>query len=291
MTRLPVSPAGPAGSRPIGVFDSGVGGLSILAELRTLLPHEDFVYLADTAHCPYGERPAEDIERLTLGAVRWLEQQGCKLVVIACNTACAFSLRSVRAAVGLPVVGLVPALKPAAEQTLSRVVAVFATPVTLEGSLLREVTEQVATPARVQVLKVWHRDLVPLVESGQADSAPTRRLLGELLTPVLDAGADALVLGCTHYPFLVPALKASFGDAFRLYDSGAGVARQTRALLSQAGQLNPGTDPGATRLYTTGDPAPTRIVARQLYAGPLEVQAVPLPDETEHTDLPTTYQR
>ena len=257
--------------RPIGVFDSGVGGLSVLAELRRQLPHEDFLYFADTAHNPYGERTPDEIGRLTLRAVQWLQQEGCKLVVIACNTACAFSLHEVRAAVSVPVVGLVPALKPAVQATRSGVVAVFATPVTLEGSLLQEVIAEHADPAGVQVLKVCHRDLVPLVEAGRQGTPQTRELLRALLAPVADAGADALVLGCTHYPFLVPTLHAEFGDTFRYFDSAAGVAKRTRFLLHQAGHLNPDSQTGGVTLYTTGDPGVARTVVQGLMPGPLTV--------------------
>ncbi len=265
--------------RPIGVFDSGVGGLSILSELRQALPHEDFLYFADSAHCPYGERPPAEVEALTLRAVQWLETQGCKLAVIACNTACAFSLASVRAVVGIPVVGLVPALKPAVQQSRSGVVAVFATPVTLEGSLLREVTVRFADPAGVRVLKIWHRDLVPLVEAGHSGAPQTRSLLHELLTPLAQAGADALVLGCTHYPFLVPAIQAEFADTFTLHDSGAGVAKQTRALLEQAGHLNPGAVDGQVTFYTTGEAQQVGEVARQLWPAAVRVRALRLPEE------------
>ena len=253
--------------RPIGVFDSGVGGLSVLTELRRQLPHEEFLYFADTAHAPYGERSPGEIGRLTLRAVQWLQEQGCKLVVIACNTACAFSLNEVRAAVSVPVVGLVPALKPAVQATRSGVVAVFATPVTLEGSLLREVIAKYADPAGVQVLKVWHRGLVPLVEAGQQGNPQTRELLRALLAPVADAGADALVLGCTHYPFLLPSLCAEFGDTFRTFDSASGVAKRTRFLLHEAGHLSPGPEAGGMTLYTTGDPRVVGPVAQGLLPG------------------------
>jgi glutamate racemase len=263
-------------ARPIGVFDSGVGGLSVLAELRRLLPLEDFVYLADSAHCPYGERAPADIERLTLAAVRWLEVQGCKLVVIACNTACAFSLHAVRAAVSLPVVGLVPALRPAVQQTRSGVVGVFATAVTLEGSLLQEVIEKYAVPAGVQVLKVWNSELVPLVEAGQADAQGTRHLLRELLTPLAQAGADALVLGCTHYPYLAKSIRAEFGDTFTLHDSGAGVARRTLALLESSRALNGQNPAGQVALYTTGQAAQVNSVLHQWLPGTPPVQPAPL---------------
>ena len=265
--------------RPIGVFDSGVGGLSILSELRQALSHEDFLYFADSAYCPYGERPPAEVEALTLRAVQWLEAQRCKLAVIACNTACAFSLASVRAVVGIPVVGLVPALKPAVQRSRSGVVAVFATPMTLEGSLLREVTVRFADPAGVRVLKIWHRDLVPLVEEGHSGAPQTRSLLRELLSPLAQAGADALVLGCTHYPFLVPAIQAEFADTFTLHDSGAGVAKQTKALLAQAGHLNPGAVDGQVTLYTTGEAQQVGEVARQLWPAAVRVRALRLPEE------------
>ena len=259
----------PSAASPIGVFDSGVGGLSVLRELRAALPHEDVLYYADQAHCPYGERPPDQIEALTLAAVRWLGEQGCKLVVIACNTACAFSLTTVRRVLEaegetLPVVGLVPALKPAVLHTRSRVVGVFATPVTLGGSLLREVVAEYADPAGVRVLPAFHPALVPLVEAGGAGSAQARALLREVLSPLAAAGADSLVLGCTHYPFLASSIRAEFGHTFALFDSGAGVARRTRSLLERGGLLNPGTAAGSLQLYTTGQPDAAAGVARQL---------------------------
>ncbi|MFC4453101.1 glutamate racemase [Deinococcus sonorensis] len=249
---------------PVGVFDSGVGGLSVLAELRRELPAEDFLYYADSAHAPYGERSPAEVEQLTRSAIQWLREQGCKAVVIACNTACAFSLASVRAWVGdgLPVIGLVPALKPAVAATRSGVVGVFATPVTLEGSLLRDVVAQFAQPAGIRVLPLWHNGMVPAVEAGQQDAPATDTALRDLLTPAADQGMDTLVLGCTHYPFLVPAIRRSFGDRFALFDSGRGVARRTRQVLTERGLLNPVG--GQVRYLTTGNPAQVQPVVRQL---------------------------
>ncbi len=265
----------PSSGRPVGVFDSGVGGLSVLRDLRAALPAEELLYFADQLHCPYGERDPAEIEALTLSALRWLEARGCKLVVIACNTACAFSLTSVRAQLAddLPVVGLVPALKPAAQQSRSRVVGVLATPVTLEGSLLREVIDRHAVPAGVSVHGVWHRDLVPLVEAGEADSPRAEELLREVLGPLRDAGADTLVLGCTHYPFLAGAIRRAFGNAFALLDSGPGVARRVRALLSDRGELRE-EGSGGVRVVTSGDPDRARRVVRQLLGQELPVEGL-----------------
>ena len=268
-------------SAPIGVFDSGVGGLSVLRSVQAALPHEDVLYYADHAHCPYGERSPADIEAFTLGAVRWLQARGCKLVVIACNTACAFSLAAVRRTLeqegGDPgfIVGLVPALKPAVQHTRSRVVGVFATPVTLQGSLLGEVIEKHAVPAGVQVLKVFHPRLVPLVEEGGADSSEARALLREVLTPLAQAGADSVVLGCTHYPFLEASIRAEFGDTFALYDSGAGVARRVRSLLESGELLNPGAAAGAVRMFTTGQAGAVQDVVQQLLGHAVPVESLP----------------
>ncbi|WP_425147521.1 glutamate racemase [Deinococcus sp.] len=273
-------PVGRNAAAPIGVFDSGVGGLSVLREVQAALPHEDVLYYADSANCPYGERPPADIEALTLTALRWLRAQGCKLVVIACNTACACSLSAVRAVMAaqgdgdVQIVGLVPALKPAVLHTRSRVVVVFATPVTLGGSLLAEVIEKHARPAGVTVLPAFDARLVPLVEAGEAESLEARRVLRETLTPLIEAGADSLILGCTHYPYLAPAIRAEFGGRFALYDSGAGVAKRVASLLSGAGLLHPGEAAGTVRLYTSGTADAVAPVVRQLMGRPVPVRSL-----------------
>ncbi len=263
------------GARPIGVFDSGMGGLSVLAELRRALPQEDFVYLADTAHVPYGERREEEVRALTTACFDWLLAQGCRGGVVACNTASAFSLDFLRRRYGpdFPVVGLVPALKPAVAATRSGVVAVLATPVTLRGSLLQEVVEQFAVPAGVQVLRLSHPELVALVEAGQADSPRARAVLRGVLRPAADAGADQLVLGCTHYPFLAGSIRAEFGDTFALLDSGAAVARRTQQVL--AGQVWGGHgeagSSGRAQYFATGNPAQAAPVMAALLGEAVEV--------------------
>ncbi|MVN88189.1 glutamate racemase [Deinococcus sp. HMF7620] len=269
-------------SAPLGVFDSGVGGLSILAELRRALPGEDLLYLADTAHVPYGARPDDEIRTLTDRAVTALHAQGVKGVVVACNTASAFSLGHLRARFDLPVIGLVPAVKPAVQATHSGVVGVLATPGTLRGTLLAEVIREWAKPAGVQVIKAVSTELVPLVEAGQADSERTRAVLRDILTPLAQAGADQLVLGCTHYPFLAGSIRAEFGNTFTLLDSGPAVARHTRRVLEGRGLLSGQTAGGTERYLVTGDPrtaAPvlTTLLARSMHNGTQDHRAALTP--------------
>ena len=218
---------------PIGVFDSGIGGLSIAQEIARHLPNERILYYADTAHVPYGARSDQEIRQLTARAIEWLYRQGCKIAVVACNTASAFSLDYLRDYYGehFPIVGLVPALKPAVLQTRSKVVAVLATPATFRGQLIKDVMSKFAEPAGVRVLKVTSLELVPFVEAGQQMSQACLDVLQDILQPVVEQGADFLVLGCTHYPFLRDAIHQVFDEKLKLIDSGQAVARQTAYIL------------------------------------------------------------
>jgi glutamate racemase len=268
-----------AAPAPLAVFDSGVGGLSVVAELRQALPHEDLLYLADTAHCPYGPRPLDEITALSIACAGWLQAQGAKTLVVACNTASAAALTALRAWAGpqWPVVGLVPAVKPAVEQTQSGRIAVLATPGTLRGSLLADVIARFATPAGVEVLTVVSPLLVPAVEAGAVDTPETRAILAAALDPVVAAGADVLVLGCTHYPFLRPAIHALYGDRLRVLDSGAAIARQTARVLREWSLTAPEGQPGRLTITTTGDPATVAPVVAHLLGTPMPVYHADLP--------------
>ena len=234
----PVSPLNQAmpkaqASAPIGIFDSGIGGLSVAIEIAEYLPNERILYYADTAHVPYGPRDDQNIRELTAAAIEWLYRQGCKVAVVACNTASAFSLDYLRDHYGedFPIIGLVPALKPAVLNSQSNTVAVLATPATFRGQLIKDVMQRFAIPAQVQVLNVTNLDLVPFVEQGAQMSEACLSSLQQSLQPVVDQGADYLVLGCTHYPFLKPAIESIFGQKLTLIDSGIAVARQTSRIL------------------------------------------------------------
>lgn len=237
---------------PIGVFDSGVGGLSVLRALLGALPAESYYYLADSANCPYGSRSAEEIRRLSAGIARHLIVRGAKVLVVACNTASAAALASLREAFPLvPVIGMVPAVKPAAERTRTGVVGVLATPATFGGRLFSEVVERHAHGARV--LSQTCHGLVERIEAGDLDSPATVGLLRSYVEPLLEAGADTLVLGCTHYPFVVPALRSIVGDGVALVEPSEAIARQTARVLAREGLVAPdGAVP--TRIYATSGP-------------------------------------
>lgn len=252
--------------RPIGVFDSGVGGLSVLIELRRLLPAEDLVYFADSGHCPYGLRPAAEIQALSVQAGEFLRAQGAKALVVACNTASAAGLDPLRARhePEVPVIGLVPAVKPAVALTRSGVIGVLATPGTLRGALLRDVIAQWATPVGVRVVCDPGTGLVAAVEADQRDAPATHAILRAALGLMQAAGVDVVVLGCTHYPFLRLRIAAMAGPGVQTVDSGQGVACHTARRLAEAGRLQPGAAPGRVRFYTSGDPAAVGAVMGHL---------------------------
>ncbi|WP_114701881.1 glutamate racemase [Psychrobacter proteolyticus] len=222
-------------SAPIGVFDSGVGGLSVYLHLAQQLPTEHYVYYADTLNVPYGNRDSEDIEALTLKAVEWLHQQGCKLIVIACNSASAYALDTARRCYPhIPIVGLVPALKPAILASRSSHVAVLATKATLNGLLLNDVINNFAKPNGTVVTKYFDPQLVPWVEAGMSDQDPTAERLRQQLRVFANEGVDQLVLGCTHYPFFKPFLLDEILKqqlSIQVIDSGQAIAERVKQLL------------------------------------------------------------
>ncbi len=251
---------------PIGVFDSGIGGLSVVAELQLLLPHESIIYLADTAHVPYGTRSDEEIRTLTACAVEWLYQSGCKAVVVACNTASAFSLTHLRAKYGesFPVIGLVPAVKPAVQLSKNKKIGVLATQGTLRGTLLKEVIAEIAVPAGMEVLTVMSPALVPFVEAGEQNSEACYAELRCVLTPLAEAGVTELVLGCTHYPFLCESINHVFPNVFHLLDSGAAVAKQTARVLAHRELLTTANKANVLSCFVTGSVDPAKHVIEHL---------------------------
>ena len=241
----------PVDVRPIGVFDSGVGGLSVWRELVDLLPNESTLYLADQAHVPYGSRTREEIETLTHKAVAWLLEHDVKLVVIACNTASAAALKSLRLRwPDVPIVGMEPAVKPASEQTVTGKVGVMATPGTLQAERFSTLVERFASG--VEVHTQICPGLVEMVEAGQLDGQKVIDHLHLVLKPLINQNIDHLVLGCTHYPFLAPAIQQVVGDDVALVDPAAAVAKQVQRVLLSEQLLAHTSSPPIHSFTTTG---------------------------------------
>lgn len=250
--------------RPVGVFDSGVGGLSVVHAIRHLLPAEDLLYYADSGWCPYGVRPPEQIRERSETVVRLLVDGGAKAIVVACNTASAMAIYHLREVFPeLPIIGLEPAVKPAVAMTASGRVGVLATPRTVTGERLRWLIETHA--GGVEVMRVAATGLVELVEAGVLDGDATTEALRPLLDPMLEVGVDVVVLGCTHYPFLLDAIQAYVGPEVSVIDSGEAIARRVEHVLAEGRLLRP--DDGTCGRFTfgtSGDPAVVEPVATQL---------------------------
>jgi glutamate racemase len=239
-------------SFPIGVFDSGVGGLSVLRAVYQELPDESTIYLADQAHVPYGRRPLEEVQTYAETISRYLLEKGVKLIVVACNTASAAALHHLRRTFPeIPFVGMEPAVKPAAETTRSGIVGVLATPATFQGKLYASVVERFANG--VAVLQQTCPGLVTQIEKGLITEIHTRKILEKALGPMLKEGIDTVVLGCTHYPFVIPLIEEIVGSAVRVIDPSPAVARQVRRVLSDRNLLNKSGQAAVHKFLTSGD--------------------------------------
>lgn len=239
---------------PIGVFDSGVGGFSILRAIRWELPGESLIYLADQAHVPYGPRSLEQVRAFSEGITRFLLSRGAKLIVVACNTASAAALHFLREQFPLvPFVGMEPAVKPAAEHTQSGVVGVLATPATFQGALYSSVIERFANG--VTVLQSNCPGLVIEIDGGNLDTSRVREILEMALKPMLGEGIDTVVLGCTHFPFVIPVIEEIVGPEVRVIDPSPAIARQVVRLLDANDLRSPGSTSPEVWYLTTGDPA------------------------------------
>jgi glutamate racemase len=257
----------------VGIFDSGVGGLSVAAEIRRSLPHEDLLYIADTAYCPYGDRPLEQVRARALTVGRHLEAAGAKLIVVACNTATGAALERLREAVKVPVVGLEPPVKTAAGRTRNRRIGVMATSGTLRSERFARLVQ--AHAKGVEVLAQPCPGLADLIEEGHLDDRPLVARLEELTLPLREAQVDTVVIGCTHYAFVQPPLSRVLGPAVELVDSAPAIARRTRHLLDESG-LRARSSAGSIRVLTTGAPGRVAPVVARLWPEPVRVEAVPL---------------
>lgn len=254
--------------QPIGVFDSGLGGLSVAREVRLRLPHEDIVYVADSAYCPYGGRSLDEIRARAVAVTGELLDQGAKLVVAACNTASGAAIELLREMFDVPIVGLEPAVKPAALGTRSGKIAVLATPATLRTDRFNRLVDNHG--AGVDVIKIPCPGFVELVESGEVAGERAVEAVRAVLDPAID-GADHVVLGCTHYPFLRDVVAEVVGEGVEILDSGAAVARQVERVLRSHSLLRESGE-GRFRFLTTGDPLAVAPAVARLWGETIPVE-------------------
>lgn len=260
---------------PVGVFDSGLGGLSVWNEIDQMLPAEDFLYIADTAYVPYGVRSPEEIRARSIAVAGFLIARGVKLVVVACNTASAIAIDDLRREFPEALfVGLEPAVKPALGMTMTGRVGVLATPRTVSGDRLRLLIETWSDGVKVH--SIAGNGMVELVEAGMLEGDPVDQVLAPILDPLLEQQTDVIVLGCTHYPFLRPAIERYVGPDVRVIDSGNAIARRTMNLLQNARMLHDRGQLGWMKMFTTGDADHARRVTNQLIGRDFDVTHVDL---------------
>ncbi len=246
--------------QPIGIFDSGVGGTSIWKEITRLLPQEDTIYLADSKYAPYGKRSKTEILELSIKNTEKLLEFGCKIIVVACNTATTNAIKELRATYQVPFIGIEPAIKPAAIRTKTKKVGVLATKGTLSSELFAKTSDQYTR--NIEVLEVIGTGLVELIEDGKIDSPEMYALLNSYIDPMIKKNIDYLVLGCSHYPYLIPVLQKMLSDQVMIIDSGQAVAKQTKTILETHNLLNPKSQKGTHSLYTNSNIGPLEEILK-----------------------------
>lgn len=260
---------------PIGVFDSGVGGISVLKHLSKLMPHEDYLYVADSQYAPYGNKSPEFIRARSLAISQFLLQQPVKAIVLACNTATAAAAAMLREHFAdTPIIAMEPAIKPAVEVTKSGVVGVMATSGTLQSAQFAALLEHYGQGVEV-VTQACH-GLVECIERGELTQFQTQALIKQYLQPLLAAGADTIVLGCTHYPFVKDQIQAMAGGQVNLIDTGLAVARQVHNRLAAADLLNTQPSQGQLRFYSNSGQTNVEQVIASLWGQPVQVQRLPV---------------
>jgi glutamate racemase len=263
----------PPHSGPIGIFDSGVGGLSVLRHIRTLMPHEDLLYIADCGNAPYGDKPPDWIRSRSIELTGWLLGRGAKAIVIACNTATAAAAGALRSRHAVPVIGMEPAVKPAAAATKSGVVGVLATVGTLKSAQFAALLDRFA--AGIEVVTQPCPGLVECVERGELDTPATQSLVTRYVEPLLARGADTIVLGCTHYPFVQPLIAQVAGPAVTLIETGPAVARQLERRLHDSAIAADRARHGENAFHASGNLERAAQVMRRLWDEAASVEALP----------------
>ena len=238
---------------PIGIFDSGVGGSSIWKEIHKSLPNEHTIYLADSKNAPYGNKTSDEITKLSIKNTERLLALDCKIIVVACNTATTNAIAVLRARYDLPFIGIEPALKPAALHTQTKSIGILATKGTLSSALFSRTAKEFTKD--ISVVEIIGEGLVPLIEAGKLDTEEMISLLKKYTRPMVDANIDYLVLGCSHYPYIIPQLKSILPKNVTIIDSGEAVARQTKTVLQSLNLLREANTPPNLQFYTNAEPA------------------------------------
>ncbi|MBL3529197.1 MAG: glutamate racemase [gamma proteobacterium endosymbiont of Lamellibrachia anaximandri] len=260
---------------PIGIFDSGIGGLSVLSHIHELMPTEDLLYVADSGHLPYGSKTSGYVVQRAIAITRFLvEQQGAKAVVVACNTATAAAVSLLRSEFPVPIIGMEPGVKPGIKESRSGVVAILATEGTLGSEKFQALLDQYGNGAEVivQPCNGW----VEQVEHAEHDSPETRQIVADQVKPLLKRGADTLVLGCTHFPFLKEAIGIYAGEGIQVIDTGLAVAQELRRRLRSNNLLGMAKTGGNTQFWSSGSPERTARLISRLWGDPNQVNPLPV---------------
>lgn len=232
---------------PIGIFDSGIGGTSIWKEITTLLPNENTIYLSDSKNAPYGEKSKQEIIDLSIKNTEFLLKQNCKIIIIACNTATTNAIQVLREKYNVPFIGIEPAIKPASLKTKTNKIGILATKGTLNSDLFEKTSNTINK--QIIIKETIGTGLVELIEDGKIDSDEMKSLLALYINPLLNEGVDCLVLGCTHYPYLIPQIRELVGDKIEIIDSGQAVAKQTKVVLEKHQLVNTNDIKGKHQFY------------------------------------------
>lgn len=249
--------------QPIGIFDSGIGGTSVFKEIKALLPYEHTIYLADSFNAPYGNKSQQEIIDLSIKNTEVLIAKDCKLIVVACNTATTNAIKTLRKVYDMPFIGIEPAIKPAALKTETKAIGILATKGTLSSELFHKTTDLYNNG--IKVIEQVGEGIVTLIEEGKIYSGAMRILLKKYLQPMIDADIDYLVLGCTHYPYLMPLLLELLPSHVKIIDSGEAVARQVKTVLDQNQLLNTEASYGNNQFYTNGNETVLKDILENRY--------------------------
>lgn len=256
-------------NRPIGVFDSGVGGISVLKHIHALLPHEDLLYVADSKYAPYGSRTPAEITARCFEIADFLIAKNAKALVVACNTATAAAIDALRLAYDLPIIGMEPAVKPAAEASKNGIIGVLATVGTLKSAQFAALLETYGR--NVEVVTQACVGLVECVERGELTHENTLKLIQQYCKPLLDEGADTIVLGCTHYPFVRPLIEQTVGSEVTLIDTGAAVAKHLKNKLEEKNLLSISQERAAIQFWTNSDAENAKQVIESLWCNRAQI--------------------